>query len=286
MIRPGLLLANAGYQSNWVEVLSQPFMRNAFIAGSLVAIASGMLGYFVVVREGEFAAHALGHIGFPGATGAVLLGLSPTLGLAVFCVGGALVIGALGKRASERATATGTVLAFATGLGILFASLATESSTTVTNVLFGNLLAVSTGQIKVFALFTIALALVLAAIARPLMFASVNPDVAEAKGVAVKALGIVFLVLMGLVVTMAVQVVGTLLLFALVVTPPATALKLTARPIRVVLLGTAIGLASVILGLITATILNLPPSFFIVSYSFLTWLIVLGATREQHRSGH
>ena len=172
------------------------------------------------------------------------------------------------------------------GLGILFASLATESSTTVTNVLFGNLLAVSTGQIKVFALFTIALALVLAAIARPLMFASVNPDVAEAKGVAVKALGIVFLVLMGLVVTMAVQVVGTLLLFALVVTPPATALKLTARPIRVVLLGTAIGLGAVILGLITATILNLPPSFFVVSYSFLTWLIVLGATREQHRSDH
>ncbi len=281
-----LLLANAGYQSNWLEVLGQPFMRNAFIAGSLVAIASGMLGYFVVVREGEFAAHALGHIGFPGATGAVLLGLSPTLGLAVFCVGGALVIGALGKRASERATATGTVLAFATGLGILFASLATESSTTVTNVLFGNLLAVSTGQIKVFALFTIALGLVLVVIARPLMFASVNPEVAEAKGVAVKALGIAFLVLMGLVVTMAVQVVGTLLLFALVVTPPATALKLTARPIRVVLLGTAIGLAAVILGLITATILNLPPSFFIVSYSFLTWLIVLGATREQHRSDH
>jgi len=286
MIEPGLLLADAGYQSNWVEVLGQPFMRNAFVAGALVAIASGMLGYFVVVREGEFAAHALGHIGFPGATGAVLLGLSPTLGLAVFCVGGALVIGALGKRASERATATGTVLAFATGLGILFASLATESSTTVTNVLFGNLLAVSTGQIKVFAIFTIALGLVLAVIARPLMFASVNPEVAEAKGVAVKALGIVFLVLMGLVVTMAVQVVGTLLLFALVVTPPATALKLTARPIRVVLLGTAIGLAAVILGLITATILNLPPSFFIVSYSFLTWLIVLGATREQHRSAH
>ncbi|CAB4535150.1 unannotated protein [freshwater metagenome] len=286
LLRQHLLLADAGYQSNWLEVLGQPFMRNAFIAGSLVAIASGMLGYFVVVREGEFAAHALGHIGFPGATGAVLLGLSPTLGLAVFCVGGALVIGALGKRASERATATGTVLAFATGLGILFASLATESSTTVTNVLFGNLLAVSTGQIKVFALFTVALAAALAVIARPLMFASVNPEVAEAKGVAVQALGVVFLVLMGLVVTMAVQVVGTLLLFALVVTPPATALKLSARPSRVVALGTAIGLASVVLGLVTATMFNLPPSFFIVSYSFATWLIVLGATREKHRANH
>jgi zinc/manganese transport system permease protein len=284
MLEPQFLLANAGYQSNWIEVLGQPFMRNAFIAGSLVAIASGMLGYFVVVREGEFAAHALGHIGFPGATGAVLLGLSPTLGLAVFCVGGALVIGALGKKASERATATGTVLAFATGLGILFASLATKSSTTVTNVLFGNLLAVSVDQIKVFAVFTVALAVVLAVIARPLMFASVNPEVAEAKGVAVQALGVIFLVLMGLVVTMAVQVVGTLLLFALVVTPPATALKLSARPSRVVALGTAIGLASVVLGLVTATMFNLPPSFFIVTYSFATWLIVLGTTREKHRA--
>jgi zinc/manganese transport system permease protein len=116
------------------------------------------------------------------------------------------------------------------------------------------------------------------------MFASVNPEVAEAKGVAVQALGVIFLVLMGLVVTMAVQVVGTLLLFALVVTPPATALKLSARPSRVVALGTAIGLASVVLGLVTATMFNLPPSFFIVTYSFATWLIVLGTTREKHRA--
>jgi len=275
------LLAAAGYQSDWFETIREPFMRNAFIAGVLVALAAGVIGYFVVVRSGEFSAHALGHIGFPGATGAVLIGLSPTLGLAVFCIGGAIIIGALGRHVDERATATGTILAFATGLGILFSSLATKSSNTVTNVLFGNLLAVSGDQITVFVWFTVVLLAVVAAIARPLTLASVNPEVAEAKGVPVRLLGLVFLVLMGLVITMAVQVVGTLLLFALVVTPPATALRLTARPSRVVAIGVGIGLFSVVGGLVLAVMFNLPPSFFIVSCSFLTWILVLGATRSR-----
>ena len=273
------LLASVGYQSDWFDTLREPFMRNAFIAGALVALAAGVIGYFVVVRSGEFSAHALGHIGFPGATGAVLLGLSPTLGLAVFCIGGALIIGALGKHVDERATATGTILAFATGLGILFSSLATKSSNTVTNVLFGNLLAVSGDQIAVFVWFTVALPLFGAIVARPLTRASVNPEVAEAKGVPVRLLGLVFLVLMGLVITMAVQVVGTLLLFALVVTPPATALRLTARPARVVIIGVGIGLFSVLGGLVLAVMFNLPPSSFIVACSFTIWIVVLAATR-------
>lgn len=273
------MLAAAGYQNDWFDTIREPFMRNAFIAGALVALAAGVIGYFVVVRSGEFSAHALGHIGFPGATGAVLIGLSPTLGLAVFCIGGAIIIGALGRHVDERATATGTILAFATGLGILFSSLATKSSNTVTNVLFGNLLAVSGDQITVFIWFTIVLLAVVAAIARPLTLASVNPEVAEAKGVPVRLLGLVFLVLMGLVITMAVQVVGTLLLFALVVTPPATALRLTARPSRVVALGVGFGLFSVVGGLVLAVMFNLPPSFFIVLCSFLIWILVLAATR-------
>jgi zinc/manganese transport system permease protein len=273
------MLAAAGYQNDWFDTIREPFMRNAFIAGALVALAAGVIGYFVVIRSGEFSAHALGHIGFPGATGAVLIGLSPTLGLAVFCIGGAIIIGALGRHVDERATATGTILAFATGLGILFSSLATKSSNIVTNVLFGNLLAVSGDQITVFVWFTVVLLAVVAAIARPLTLASVNPEVAEAKGVPVRLLGLVFLVLMGLVITMAVQVVGTLLLFALVVTPPATALRLTARPSRVVAIGIAIGLFSVVGGLVLAVMFNLPPSFFIVSCSFLIWILVLGTTR-------
>ena len=277
------VLAEIGYQSNWMDVLRAGFMRNAFIGGTLVAVASGLIGYFVVIRRDAFAAHALAHIGFPGATFAVLAGIPVTLGLAVFCVSGGLAIGALGKRVSNREVSTGTILAVATGLGVLFASLASENTSTITSVLFGNLLAISWGQLETFAAFTGGLILVLIVIARPLLFASVDPDVAEAKGVAVRGLGIAFMLLLALAVTMAVQVVGTLLLFALVVTPSATALAITARPVFVVGLGTAIGLAAVWIGLILAVMFNLPPSFCIVTLVFGAWVGVLVMARTRHQ---
>ncbi len=277
------VLADVGYQSNWLEVLRAGFMRNAFIGGTLVAIASGLIGYFVVIRRDAFAAHALAHIGFPGATFAVLAGIPVTLGLAIFCVSGGLAIGALGKRVSNREVSTGTILAVATGLGVLFASLASENTSTVTSVLFGNLLAISPSQIQTFTVFTVGLAVALVVIGRPLLFASVDPQVAEAKGVAVRLLGIAFMVLLALAITMAVQVVGTLLLFALVVTPAATALAITARPSAVVALGTGIGLAAVWIGLVVAVMFNLPPSFCIVTLAFLAWIITLGITRGRRR---
>ena len=276
-------LADIGYQSNWIDVLQSGFMHDAFIGGTLVAIASGLIGYFVVIRRDAFAAHALAHIGFPGATFAVLVGIPLTLGLALFCLAGGLAIGALGKRATNREVSTGTVLAFATGLGVLFASLAAANTSTVTNVLFGNLLAISESQIRIFALFTVALALALALIGRPLLFASIDPHVAEAKGVAVRALGVAFTVLLALAVTMAIQAVGTLLLFALVVTPAATALALTARPLIVIALGTGIGLAAVWLGLVVAVVFNLPPSFCVVTLAFLAWITTRAATSAQRR---
>ena len=126
-----------GYQDNWWPILTSPFMTSALAGGTIVALAAGLIGYFVVVRNTAFAAHALAHIGLPGATGAVLLGLPVALGLGVFCVGGALVIGVLGDRRSDTEVATGTVLALATGFGLFFNSLATKSSSTMTNVLFG-----------------------------------------------------------------------------------------------------------------------------------------------------
>jgi zinc/manganese transport system permease protein len=278
------LLADVGYQSNWFDTLQANFMRNAFVGGTLVAIASGVIGYFVVIRRDAFAAHALGHIGFPGATLAVLVGIPVTLGLAMFCVAGGLAIGALGKKVANREVATGTILAYATGLGVLFASLASESTSSVTSVLFGNLLAISTGQIRTFSIFTLGLLLALAVVARPLLFASVDPQVAEAKGVPVRALGIAFMVLLALAITMAIQVVGTLLLFALVVTPAAAALAMTARPSAVATIGTAIGLASVWLGLVLAVMFNLPPSFCIVSLSCAVWLVTLVVTRSGRRA--
>ncbi|HET7739895.1 MAG TPA: metal ABC transporter permease [Mycobacterium sp.] len=275
-----------GYQHNWWDILTSDFMRNAMIGGTLVALAAGLIGYFIIVRNSAFAAHALAHIGFPGATGAVLLGIPVTAGLAVFCVGGALVIGALGKRADEREVATGTVLAAATGLGLFFSSLATKSSSTVTNVLFGNLLAVTHQQLLTFGVGLAVIAAVVAFIYRPLLFASVNPEVAEAKGVPVRALSVIFMVLLGLSVTMAVQAVGTLLLFALVVTPAATAILITARPGSAMVLATVLAVGSVWAGLAVSAMFNVPPSFVITTIVTVIWLAVwaVGQRRGGDRS--
>jgi zinc/manganese transport system permease protein len=271
-------LAAVQFQSDWPDVLASPFMRHALLGGSLVAIAAGLLGYFVITRQNAFAAHALAHIGFPGATGAILIGAPVTLGLAVFCVAGGVLIGLFGRRVTDREMATGTILALATALGVLFASLASANASTTTSVLFGNLLAISDDQLVVFTAFTVAVVGTLAVLARPLVFASVDPEVAEARGVPVRALGLAFVVLLALTITMAVQVVGTLLLFALVVTPAATALRLTARPPAVAALAVALALGSVWGGLVLSAMVNLPPSFFIVSLAVLAWLAVLACT--------
>jgi zinc/manganese transport system permease protein len=269
------VLAGVEFQSNWLEVLGSSFMQHALIGGSLVAVAAGLLGYFVITRQNAFAAHALAHIGFPGATGAILIGAPVTLGLAVFCVGGGLLIGLFGRRVADREMATGTILALATALGVLFASLASANASTTTSVLFGNLLAISDDQLLVYGAFTLAVVGTLAVLARPLVFASVDPAVAEARGVPVRALGLAFVVLLALTITMAVQVVGTLLLFALVVTPAATALRITARPARVALIAVALALAAVWGGLVLSAMVDLPPSFFIVSLAVLAWVVVL-----------
>jgi zinc/manganese transport system permease protein len=269
------------YQPNWWSILTSAFMGNALIGGTIVALAAGLIGYFIVVRRTAFAAHALAHIGFPGATGAVLLGVPVVVGLGVFCVGGAVVIGVLGKRAADREVVTGTVLAMGTGIGLFFNSLATKSSSTVTNVLFGNLLAISKEQLVVFAVLVIMLALGVGIIYRPLLFASVNPLVAEAKGVPVRALSMMFMALLGVTVTMAVQAVGTLLLFALVVTPAATAIVLTARPLMAMATSTAISLGAVWLGLGASAMFNLPPSFPIVTVACAIWSIVSVGNRRR-----
>ena len=271
-------LAAVAFQSNWFDILTSPFMQHALIGGSMVAVAAGLLGYFVITRQNAFAAHALAHIGFPGATGAILVGAPLTLGLAVFCVGGGVLIGLFGRRLADREMATGTILSLATALGVLFAALASANSRTTTSVLFGNLLAISRSQLVVFGAFTAAVVLVLAVIARPLVFASVDPEVAAARGVPVRALGLAFVVLLALTITMAVQVVGTLLLFALVVTPAATALRLTARPGYVAAISVGLALASVWGGLLLASMIDLPPSFFVVSTAVLAWAVVLALT--------
>jgi zinc/manganese transport system permease protein len=264
----------AGYQDNWWAILISPFMRDALLGGTIVALVAGLLGFFIVARNTAFAAHAVAHIGLPGATGAVLLGLPIGLGLCVFCVGGALAVGALGKRVSDREVATGTVLAMAIGLGLLFSSLATKNANTMTNVLFGNLLAISHGQLIAFAGLLILLYFSVGFMYRPLLFASVNPLAAQAKGVPVQPLSIIFMGLLGLAVTMAVQVVGTLLLFALLVTPAATAIRLAAKPSAAMFLSTIISVISVWVGLGLSAMFNMPPSFVIVTIACTVWSVV------------
>jgi zinc/manganese transport system permease protein len=273
-------LVALGYQHNWWQILTSPFMRNAVVGGTIVALAAGLIGYFIVVRRTAFAAHALAHIGLPGATGAVLLGIPPVLGLGVFCVGGALVIGALGKRADDRDVVTGTILAFATGLGLFFNSLATKNSNTMTNVLFGNLLAISKDQLLTFTALLALLALSIAVMYRPLLYASINAPVAEAKGLPIRTLSIFFMVLLALAVTMAVQAVGTLLLFALVITPAATAIMLTPRPVLAMAISTFLSVASVWIGLGASAMFNLPPSFLVVTIVCAIWLVVWLADRR------
>lgn len=275
--------ATVGYQPNWTDILISPFMRNAMIGGTIVALAAGIIGYFVVVRQNAFAAHALAHIGLPGATGAVLLGLSPVFGLGVFCVGGALVISVLGQRASERDVATGTVLAFATGLGLFFNSLATKSSSTMTNVLFGNLLAITGEQLAVFAGLLSVLAIAVGMVYRPLLYSSINSEVARAKGINVRGLSLAFLLLLGLAVTMAIQAVGSLLLFALLITPAATAIALTPRPGLAIAISTGLAVGCVWLGLVASAVFNAPPSFLIVTIVTAIWLAVWGRDRLRRR---
>lgn len=276
--------ATVGYQPDWLEILDSAFMRNALIGGTIVALAAGIIGYFVVVRQSAFAAHALAHIGLPGATGAVLLGLSPVFGLGVFCVGGAILISLLGQRASERDIVTGTVLAFATGLGLFFNSLATKSSSTITNVLFGNLLAITGEQLAVFAALLAVVAVTVGVVYRPLLYSSINPAVAEAKGIPVGILSLMFMLLLGVTVTMAIQAVGTLLLFALVITPAATAIALTPRPALAMTISTGLAVGCVWLGLVASAIFNAPPSFLIVTIVTAVWLVVWLRDRSIHRN--
>ena len=266
-------LPAVSFQDNWLEVLNADFMRKAFMAGIVTAVASGAIGYFVILRQQAFASHALAHIGFPGATAAILIGIPITLGMVTFTVVGAIAMALAGNRLNDRDIATGTILAFATGLGLFFSNIASTAAANVTNVLFGNLVAVTTSQLISFAVFLCLILLIIAVCYRPLLFTSISPEVAQARGLNTGRLNLVFLVTLALTITMAVQTVGVLLVFALIVTPPATALLLTARPLPALFLSIAIGTLAVIGGLVVSTMFNLPPTFFIVSITTLLWII-------------
>ena len=270
--------------SDMRDQLQYAFMVHAYTAGIIVAIVAGIVGYFVVLRSLSFGAHALSHIGFAGATGAVLLGISPVFGLLVFTISGGIGMGALGKRIHGRDVAIGTVLAWTLGLGVLFLSLYTGYATEAYALLFGQILGISRGDVLVT---LITAAITLAAVAllyRPLLFASVDEEVAESRGIPVRFLSIAFMVILALAVSEAVQVVGILLIFALLVTPAAITEHITARPGWAILLSVLFALAFTLLGLFMSFYLPYPVSFFITTLAFITYVGVRLYDRLSHRA--
>ena len=249
------------------------FMRNAFEAGTIIAVVAGIIGYLVVLRRSAFATHALGHVGFSGAAAAVLYGVNPVYGLMAFTCSGGAGMALLGRRAASRDIEIGTVLAFMLGLGLLFLSLYKGYATEAYSILFGEILGISDAGVVFTLEASVVVLAVLALIHRPLLFASLDEDVAEAKGLPMLALGLSFMLLLAVAISIAVQVIGVLLIFALMVTPAAVAVRLTKRPLHAVVVSVVVALVSTWMGLfiswyVSTSATPYPVSFFIVTIAF------------------
>ena len=268
------------------DMFAYEFMNNAFAAAGIAAVVSGVVGYFLVLRGQTFAGHALSHIGFAGATGAVLIGLAPLWGLVALTVGAGIVMGALSERISNRDVAIGVVLALALGFGLLFLHYYTAFATQATALLFGNVLAVDAGTIGTMAVLGSATLAALAIIMRPLVFATLQPELAEAKGVPIRFVSTAFLAIVALAVSESAQVVGVLLVFVLMVGPPAAAQQLTTGLWRGLFVSAALALAEAWGGLALAFYSDWPVSFCIAILSGIIYFasIQIGVTNAGARA--
>jgi zinc/manganese transport system permease protein len=248
-------------------MLDYDFMRHAFAAAGIVAVVGGLVGYFLVLRAQAFAGHALAHVGFTGATGAVLIGVSPLAGLVLLTVAAGIGMGFLGERIAQRDVAIGIVLAFSLGLGLLFLHFFTAYAAQATALLFGNVLAVSAGTVWMMLALGLVSVAALAVIARPLLFASLQPELAEARGVSLKLFGVLFLALVALATAECAEIVGVLLVFALMVGPAAAAQRLTSKLGRGLALAVGLALAEAWLGIALAYWTDWPSSFWITALS-------------------
>lgn len=254
-----------------IELLQYEFIQNAFLAGTIVAIICGLVGYFVILRGQAFAAESLSHIGFTGATGAGLIGVSSLAGMVFLTLIGGLGMGALGRRLRGRDVEIGMVLTLMLGLGVLFLNLYSQNSTRAVSVLFGSILSVSRQDALITLVTGIVVLVILASIFRPLQYASLDPEVAEARGIPVRGLSILFTLLLAATVSVTVQIVGVLLVFALLVVPAATAEHLTHKPLSMLGLSILLSLAATWGGLVLAFVGHAPASFFIVSLASLLY---------------
>ena len=249
------------------------FMRSAFAAATIVAIVAGVVGYFLVLRSQTFAGHALAHVGFTGATGAVLVGIAPLWGLVLMTVAAGLGMGLMGERLAQRDVAIGLVLALSLGFGLLFLHFYTAYASQATALLFGNVLAVDIRTVWILLALGVFSLVLLAIISRPLLFASLQPEVAEAKGVSLRLYGVLFLAIVALTTAECAQIVGVLLVFALMVGPAAAALRLTRSVAAGVLLSAIFAVAEAWLGLALAFYTDWPTSFWITALSVGVYLL-------------
>jgi zinc/manganese transport system permease protein len=256
------------------------FMVNAFRAGTIVAVLAGAIGWFMVLRRQTFAGHTLAVVSFPGAAGAIWLGVSATAGYFTACIAAALVIAlvpraASGQSHSEESAAIGTVQAFALACGMLFVSLYGGFLNSLTGLLFGTFLGISDRQVTTLLIVTILVLVVLAAVARPLFFATVDNDVAQARGIPVRLLSIGFLLLLGCAAAEVSQITGALLVFALLVMPAASAQQLTARPALSFVLTIALAIFITWLGLGVAYFSVYPVGFFVTTIGMAVFVLAV-----------
>jgi zinc/manganese transport system permease protein len=270
-------------------LLGQPFLRNAFLAGTAIAAACGLVGYFLVLRSQVFTGDALSHVAFAGALAALSFGVDPRLGLFVATIAVGILMGTLGPRGQADDVVVGSVFAWILGLGVLFLTIytASKSSTDATagvSVLFGSLFGLSHDQALVATAIAMVVAVAVVVIARPLLFASLDPAVASARRVPVVALGLGFLALVGACAAEATQAVGALLLLGLLAAPAGTAQQLTARPYRALALSCAVAIGDMWVGLtMSYAFPHLPPSFCVIAVAAGVYLVVLAAKRVSRR---
>jgi zinc/manganese transport system permease protein len=249
-------------------MFTQPFMQHALLAGTAVALVAGLVGYFVVLRAAVFTVDALSHVAFTGALAALAAGVDLRLGLFVVTVAVAVGMGALGNRGRPDETVIGGVFAWILGLGVLCLRLYTSSAGGVGSVavLFGSIFGLSGTRAVTTAIVAAGAGLVLAVIARPLLYASVDEAVAAARGVPVRALGLAFLALVGVATAEATQVVGALQILGLIAAPAGAAMRLTNRPARGLALSAGIAVISMWIGLVLSfEVPKLPPTFAIIA---------------------
>jgi len=269
----------------FIDMFQYEFMNNAFAAAGIVAVVSGIVGYFLVMRGQTFAGHALSHIGFAGATGAGLIGLAPLWGLLGFTLAAGITMGALSERISNRDVAIGVVLALALGFGLLFLHYYTSFATQATALLFGNVLAVDHRMIATLVVLGVVTLVALAAIMRPLIFSTLQPELAEAKGVPLRFVSTAFLAIVALAVSECAQIVGVLLVFTLMVGPPAAAQRVTTGLWSGLALSAALALGEAWLGITLAFHTDWPVSFCIACLSALGYFTALFASGRRSQVG-